>query len=300
MHKNGSLLTTPFARLEVSRDGERGLIGLALHPDFGSNHRVYVHYTTNEGGAHNRISRLTAAGDVASGETVVADLRLLGGSWNHNGGGIAFGPDGKLYVGVGENYQPSHAQSLGSVFGKVLRFNADGTIPTDNPYYATATGQNRAIWARGLRNPFTLAFDPARALLFINDVGQAAWEEINEGSRGANYGWPGSEGPVSSAGITPPRYAYPHDGAFISGFAIVGAAFYRPSSPSFGQEYVGDYFFGDFVNGWVGRLDPSHGDAVSIFATGLGHITSLAVGPDGSLYVAEGQEGSRKVTRISR
>jgi glucose/arabinose dehydrogenase len=299
--KNGALLATPFTTVNAQRQGERGLIGLTLHPNFASNHWVYVHYTTAEGGAHPRISRFTANGDVASGETVLVDLPPLFSSNNHNGGGLAFGPDGKLYVALGDNNQPTYAQGLTSVLGKVLRFNPDGTIPSDNPYYSSTTGVYRSIWARGLRNPFTLAFDPAGSHFFINDVGQGAWEEINQGSRGANYGWPSSEGPVNQAGITGPRFVYPHDGSFVAGQAIVGASFYRPATAAFGAEYIGDFFFADYVQGWIARLDPAHGDAVSIFARGLGYVSALGVGRDGYLYIGARVDGDQRVLmRIRR
>jgi glucose/arabinose dehydrogenase len=301
IYKNGTLLPTPFATVDAQRQGERGLIGLALHPNFASNHWVYVHYTTEQGGAHGRISRLTANGDVASGETVLVNLPALGSSLNHNGGGLAFGPDGKLYVAVGENGQESKSQSLSSVFGKVLRFNADGTIPADNPFYSGTSGINRAIWARGLRNPFTLAFDPGSNLFLINDVGAASWEEIDQGAPGANYGWPGTEGPTDRTDLTGPRFAYPHEGSFLAGQAIVGAAFYRPTSPVFGTEYVGDFFFADYVQGWVARMDPAHGDAVSIFARDLGFISALGVGRDGNLYLgARAPDERRVLLRIRR
>ena len=121
-----------------------------------------------------------------------------------------FGPDGKLYVAVGENANGANAQTLGNLLGKMLRINADGTIPTDNPFYGTATGKNRAIWALGLRNPFTFAFQPGTGRMFINDVGQNTWEEINDGIAGANYGWPDTEGATTDPRFAAPLYAYNH------------------------------------------------------------------------------------------
>jgi glucose/arabinose dehydrogenase len=147
--KNGALLATPFVSIAVDSNGERGLIGVTLSPTFANDGFVYVYSTRTAGGAHNRISRFTAAGDVAAGgsETTLVDLPLLSGATNHNGGGMHFGPDGKLYVGVGENANPPLAQDLSSPFGKLLRFNADGTIPNDNPFFATQAGIARAVWA---------------------------------------------------------------------------------------------------------------------------------------------------------
>jgi len=125
---------------------------------------VYVYYTATTPTVHNRISRFTAAGDVAApgSERVVMDLEDLTAATNHNGGAIHFGPDGKLYVAVGDNANGANAQSLATRKGKVLRINADGSIPADNPFQAATTGANRAIWALGLRNPFTFAFDRNR------------------------------------------------------------------------------------------------------------------------------------------
>ena len=109
---------------------------------------------------------------------------------NHVGGSVQVGRDGKLYVSHGENARDAQAQSLGSLLGKIVRLNRDGTIPTDNPFFARASGRNRAIWVRGLRNPFKFAFDPGAPRGFINDVGARTWEEINRLGKGRNYGWP--------------------------------------------------------------------------------------------------------------
>ncbi len=231
--KNGVLLATPFVTVSTSANGERGLLGVAFDPQFGSNGRVYLYYTTSSGGVHNRVSRFTANGDVAqAGETILVDLPGLSAATNHNGGALHFGPDGKLYVAVGDNATGSNAQSLTIPFGKMLRFNADGSIPTDNPFYGSTTGVNRAIWALGLRNPFSFAFDPNGSRMFINDVGQNTWEEINLGRAGANYGWPGTEGATSNSAYDGPLFTYAHtaNATLVTGAAIVGGAFYRPGS----------------------------------------------------------------------
>ena len=167
--KNGILLTTPFITLIVNGAGERGLLGIAFDPGFLSNNYVYLYYTTTLPTIHNRVSRFTANGDVVvpGSEVVLLDLNDLGAS-NHNGGALHFGPDGKLYISAGENAVSSNSQSLTTLLGKILRLNADGSIPTDNPFYATASGVNRAIWALGLRNPFTFAFQPGTGRMFID------------------------------------------------------------------------------------------------------------------------------------
>ena len=131
------------------------------------------------------------------------DLNNLSTASNHNGGGLHFGLDGKLYISVGENATRTNSQTLSNLLGKVLRINADGTIPSDNPFFNTATGQNRAIWALGLRNPFTFAVQPGTGRIFINDVGETTFEEINDGRPGANYGWPDTEGPTTDPRFVP-------------------------------------------------------------------------------------------------
>src|SRR5437762_4954172 len=145
--KNDVLLATPFLSVTVDPGGERGLLGVAFDPGFANNQWVYICYTVPGPPAHNRVSRFTASGDVAvpGSETVILELNDLSAASNHNGGAIHFGLDGKLYVAVGENANSANAQTLANLLGKVLRINADGTIPGDNPFYNIATGVNRAI-----------------------------------------------------------------------------------------------------------------------------------------------------------
>jgi glucose/arabinose dehydrogenase len=280
--ENGVLLSTPFVSLTVNDDGERGLLGIAFDPLFDSNHWVYVYYTATDGGTHNRVSRFTANGNVAApGETQILNLEPLGAT-NHNGGAIHFGPDGKLYVAVGENANSSNAQTLSNRLGKILRINKDGSIPEDNPFYGTAVGVNRSIWALGLRNPFTFAFNPADpGQMAINDVGASSFEEINAGAAGANYGWPTEEGipdPPNPAFVSP-IYAYGRD----QGTTISGGAFYSPAVQQFPADYAGDYFFADFGAGWIRRLDVATSQ-VSPFASGISNPVDVHVTPDGSLY----------------
>jgi len=305
--KNGALLPTPFHQFTVDANGERGLIGVAFHPDFANNGYVYVHYTATTPTAHNRISRLVANGDVSTGvETVLVDLPTLSSALIHNGGAIHFGPDGKLYASVGENGTAANAQNLAVVFGKILRFNDDGTIPTDNPFYGSQTGLARAVWAYGLRNPFTFAFQPGSTRMHINDVGEKTWEEINLGAAGANYGWPVSEGPDHlTPDITGPLFTYNHKaaippgsgpGGFVVGSAIVGGAFY-PASGNFPAAYRNSYFFADYPLQWVRRLDTvNQGDAYGFATNFSGSPVGLLVGIDGALYVLK-LDGS--ITRIS-
>lgn len=293
--KNGVLLPTPFVTLSVDSQGERGLLGVAFHPNFASNGYVYAHYTTTENGTHNRISRFTANGDVvlAGSELKLVELPALSSATNHNGGAIHFGLDGKLYVGVGDNADSSQASDLRNPKGKLLRFNDDGTPPSDNPFFATQTGLARAVWASGLRNPFTFAVRPSDGRIHINDVGQNTWEEINLGAPGASYGWPATEGPTNNSGVTAPLFTYKHSagapagsgpGGFFVGFAIAGGSFY-PAGGSFPAPWSGAYFFADYVSRFIGAIDLANGNAAYAFGSVSGSPVDVLAAADGSLLV---------------
>ena len=289
--RDGQLLATPFVRVTVNAAGERGLLGVAIDPFFPAQPFVYVYYTATTPAVHNRVSRFTASGDVAvaGSEVVLLDLPNLSAT-NHNGGAIHFGPDGMLYIGVGENAVGSNAQSLNTPLGKLLRISRDGSIPASNPFFGQTSGINRAIWALGLRNPFTFAFDPASARLLINDVGQDAWEEVNDGFAGANYGWPATEGPTTDPRFTAPLYAYSH--ASTGGCAITGAAFYPALPSAYPAEFSGDYFFAELCAGWIRQLDLSTGTATEL-VFGISSPVDLAIGLEGSLYyLARGSSGN--------
>jgi glucose/arabinose dehydrogenase len=225
--KNGALLSQPFLSLSVNSSGERGLLGVAFDPNFTSNGFVYVYYTTSSSPVHNRLSRFTASAanpDVVAGGSEVQLLNLpsLSSATNHNGGAIHFGTDGKLYIAVGENANGSNSQSLSTTLGKVLRINADGSIPSDNPFLGQTTGINQSIWAMGLRNPFTFAVDRTNGRIHVNDVGQDSWEEVNLGAAGANYGWPQIEGP-NPAGVAGRTYPI-HNYQIVTSSATIAAA----------------------------------------------------------------------------
>lgn len=301
--KNGALLATPFVTITVSSSGERGLLGVAFDPNFAANQFVYVYYTATTPQIHNRVSRFTANGDVAvaGSEIIVFELDNLSGATNHNGGAIHFGPDGKLYVAVGENANPANAQSLGNVLGKVLRINSDGTIPSNPTTFpgiaGSPSGNNRAIWSVGLRNPYTFSFQPGSGRMFINDVGQNTWEEINDGIAGSNYGWNSCEGACAppNANFRDPLFQYGHGGSATTGCAITGGAFYNPTTLNFPLEYVSKYFYAEFCSGWIRRFDPATGTATA-FATGISGPVDLVVTADGSLYYLA--RGSGAVFRV--
>ena len=290
--KNGRLLDAPFLKVEVDNFWERGVEGVALHPKFPEEPFVFVHYVRKQPFTHHVISRVTAEGDVvkAGSELVMIeaeDQSLKVGKYPgaHQGGAMRFGTDGKLYVTIGEHNTRDPAQSFESLHGKLLRFNADGSIPEDNPFRDKTAGKYRAIYAMGLRNPFGLAVDRASGRMFINDVGQELFEEIDEAAPGANYGWPAAEGLVGNQ----PEFAKPvHTYNRAMGVCISGGAFYQPAKsdgPHFPGAYLGKYFFADFMGGWLRVLDPAKPETSEPFAKRIPGPVDLASTPDGALLV---------------
>jgi len=300
--KNGALLPTPFLTVSVDPNGERGLLGVAFHPNFGSNNFVYVYYTVPGSPVHNRLSRFTANGDVVvpGSELPLLELNNLSTATNHNGGAIHFGIDGKLYVAVGDNANGANSQSFSTRLGKILRLNDDGAIPGDNPYFSSSTvlGLNKAIWALGLRNPFTFSFHPINGRMHINDVGQNTWEEVNLGAAGANYGWQIYEGfDGGDPNYTDPLIAYAHTTGTPTGCAITGGAFY--TGVKYPTEYADNYFYADFCSQFIYRLTPPDYTAQIAFATGLGKSAVDLQLYNGDLYYLTRDAGG-SVYRIER
>lgn len=294
--KNGTLLTTPFVSLTVNSSGERGLIGVAVDPDFATNHYVYLYHTVPGSPPHNRVTRYTADGDVAltGSDVTVIDLDPLSSATNHNGGAMHFGLDGKLYVAVGDNANGANAQNLDTYHGKLLRMNADGSIPGGNPF-TTGTEQRRRVWAYGLRNPYTFSIQPGTGKLFVNDVGQSTWEEINDATTGGlNFGWPSAEGNSANPAYTNPVYVYGHGGGTSGGCAITGGTFFNPASTNYPAQYAGRYFYQEFCNNWMGVLDLTVSPASnSLFASSLsGSGLAVTTGPDGNLYYLSRQNSA--------
>jgi glucose/arabinose dehydrogenase len=309
--KNGVLLGTPAITLAVSTESERGALCITPDPQFSSNHFVYIYYTTSAGSFQppaspkNRVSRFTLNGDTLSSEAIILN-NIFSDNKNHNGGWIQFGPDGKLYVSTGDGgLNSSNAQNVMNLSGKILRVNADGTAPTDNPFFSTAgaqacrlTGQGagacREIWCWGLRNPWRNTFDSS-GRLFIGDVGSSganAREEINVGIKGMNYGWPNVEGVANTPGYVDPIYTYPTGGTAITVGAFSNTGAYPP-------QYAGSLFFADEVKSFIRTLKYNAGNntaTVSDFATNAGNPAHLGNGPDGLLYYAS--YGTGQIRRI--
>ena len=290
MIKADAMLPTNFyAAANVDSSNERGCLGVVPDPAFATNHHVYLYCTTKVGSvSRNRVTRVTEANDVAvaGSERVIFELPDVptATKW-HMGGAMRFGTDGKLYIAVGnheDNPQPvatSNSQNLASAFGKVLRINADGTVPSDNPFFTNATAY-KAVWALGFRNPFVLDIQPGTGLTYIGDVGQGSWEEVNRGQAGGNYGWPAVEGAGTNASYINPVYAYAHS----VGCSITGTAFYNPTTAQFGVAYVGQFFFADFCNGAIKYFAPSTPNTVTTFASGIGNPTNIGIAPSGAMY----------------
>ncbi|MGK7389185.1 MAG: PQQ-dependent sugar dehydrogenase [Candidatus Cyclobacteriaceae bacterium M2_1C_046] len=282
--RDDKLLEDPFLTLEVDNYNERGIAGIAFHPDFELNNLFYVYYTV-AGANHNRVSRFTANGDysIPGSEEVLLDLDILSGTI-HNGGAMNFAPDGTLYIAVGDGARAENSQEKTTLLGKILRINDDGSIPEDNPFYNELEGKYRSIYAMGLRNPFTFDIHSSSGKIFTTDVGQADFEEINEIIAGGNYGWPIIEGYISNQ--TPPEnyqdpvYAYSHD----IGCAAVGAAFYDPEVFAFPSEYHNMFFFGDYCGGYIKMLDPESYKVKGIFASSIDRPLSFLVDSEGSFY----------------
>ena len=292
---------TPFLDLrgQISTANEEGLLGLAFDPDFAQNGFFYVNVINTNGDTEIRRYQVSAAdpdqADAASG-TLVITIDQPAGFTNHKAGWLDFGPDGYLYVALGDGGVANTAQNLDSLLGKLLRldvnadaFPADSTrnyaIPADNPFVGMAGADE--IWALGLRNPWRASFDRGLGDFYIADVGEATWEEIDLGQAGANYGWNIFEGPTQFSPGTPtggthtaPVYYYDHN----FGRSITGGYVYR--GPSEGLQ--GQYFFGDFISGKIATL---HFDGVSWVAVDR---TSQIVTDFGSvnLPASFGQDGA--------
>jgi glucose/arabinose dehydrogenase len=291
-------VTIPAGSMEVCTGSEMGLLGIAIDPAFALNGRIFLYRTEAVGGCAQDPSRTNqvvsttfANGEIGELDPILTGIRTDNG--NHDGGGLRIGPDGKLYVGVGDTgigdggppgaSTNPYSQSLGALEGKILRLELDGSAPSDNPFFNTL-GARPEIFAYGFRNPFRFGFDPLNGALWVGDVGQNTIEEIDRVAAGENHSWPYCEGslPVgcARAGDGLPAYEYPHDGEFAS---VTGGAF------AVGGDRVGEYYFADFVFGiiWRAVLDQARerfASAPDVVVTNAGGPADLVFGPDGALY----------------
>lgn len=280
----GRVLTDSFADIQVHDFFESGLLGLTVSPNFARDGYVYAFATVTP--EEQEIIRFTADGNRGVDRTIVKRGLPTGGAF-HNGGGMAFGPDGMLYFSIGDNTNRENAQSLNTLAGKISRITPAGDTPTDNPF-TTPTGSPRAVWALGFRNPFRFCFAPDGRLFSI-DVGSDGFvrrEEINLVQRAANHGWPIVEGfgsgSTAADAYTDPIYAYHEEGA-----APCGIVYY--SGTHFPADYSGNLFHVEYTLERIYRVVLDGNNVVSheLFADVEGGPVDLVQGPDGALYYCE-------------
>lgn len=300
--KDGRLQPTPFLDITGqvgSLGSEQGLLGLAFHPKFSQNGYFFVNYTDQDGNTH--IARFIARGDAADPASEKRLLFVQQPFANHNGGGLAFDPSGMLVIGLGDGGSQGdpygNGQSKNTFLGKLLRLNVDTgdpyAIPADNPF--ASAGGRAEIWYFGLRNPWRFSFDRQTGDLWIADVGQDLWEEIDfvpaGKTGGLNFGWNAMEGKhpykgVDQPGFTPPVAEYSH----AYGCAVTGGYVYRGSAL---PAWQGVYFFGDYCSGRVWGLPspPNDTQPVQLYQTNF-KISTFGVDDAGELYLADYAGGS--------
>lgn len=314
--QNGSVLATPFVDIQsrLEDGGEKGLLGLALHPQFAQNRRFFVNYTTRRltGGLQSVIAEYQVS-PTDPNRADLAERILLTVNQpfdNHNGGQLAFGPDGFLYIALGDGGDAgdplNRAQNLRVLLGKILRIDVNGNnssngqygIPTDNPFANGVNGEPE-IWAFGLRNPWRFSFDSNGGRLFAGDVGQNSFEEVDIITRGGNFGWRIMEGahcfsPPSGCDQTNlilPIAEYGHS----EGSAVIGGFVYRGSAI---PQLQGSYIFGDLTSHAIWRLvEASPTWTRTTLIPGAPTISSFGQDQAGELYVLDFDNGT--VLRIS-
>ncbi len=323
--KNGALLPTPvYIVPRVNDYSDRGLIGIALDPNFAQNGHMYLSYTyENTPGANysgpktGQIIRVTVVGDTASDSTKVVLVGKVTGdgtkpscenfatssdciasdAQTHSMGALRFGPDGKLYASLGDgagfdqaDSRAMRSQNLNSLAGKLLRINKDGTAPTDNPFYSGDPNANRSkVWAYGLRNGYRFNFRPSNGAIYLGDVGWSTWEELNIVSRGANLGWPCREGMVkvpeyNCEATNAQNPAYVYDHSVGSG-AVSGGTF--PDNNAYPTEYMGSFYMADYAQNWIKkvRVDASNNVlGADNFISDAGGPVDILTGLGGNIF----------------
>ena len=313
---NGAVLAQPFVDIaaKTTVSGERGLLSIAFDPRYAQNGRFYLYYTDTNGDI--AIDRMTVSSDANTANPASA-VRLLTiphpGFSNHNGGQLAFGPDGYLYLGTGDgggSGDPSgNAQNLNVLLGKMLRLDVSGatyTIPPDNPYVGQA-GRRAEIWASGVRNPWRFSFDRTERLLYIADVGQGEREEVDIAAitqAGNNYGWRTMEGTAcynaatcDKTGLFIPQVEYQHGANDVNGCSITGGYVYRGAAL---PEIAGQYFYSDYCKGFLKSFTYRNGaaGAVTTWDVGsIGNVVSFGEDGAGELYMLSSNGRVYRITK---
>ncbi len=280
--QNADQVTTPVTIGVIAAATDRELGAVELDPNFAENGHFYVAYTTRD--YHDRLSRFTIANDTLdlTSEFVLLDEADSGAM--HHGNTVLFGQDGKLYWAFGDNALNTNGQDLSTIYGKILRLNPDGTIPEDNPFYNSPNAR-KEIYAYGFRNPFRMTFTPNGNLL-VGDVGDKAWEELNNVVAGGNYGWPSAEGACDGCGYIDPIYEYPHTPPPVRAGSITTVTVYNGTALP--EQYQNKVFISDYTLRWVKMLtfDPDYTTVLNeqTLDTEAGTTVQLLPGPDGNLY----------------
>ena len=291
VYENGKLRPTPlFTVPDVEPGGESGLMSVALHPQFASNHFLYLSYAYNSGGTQVRVARYRETpGGLTDRQVIIEGIPA---AQYHAGCRLRFGPDGKLYITTGDATKRELAQKLDSLAGKILRLNDDGTVPTDNPFVGKANARPE-IWAYGSRNAQGIDFQPGSNLLFETEHGPSGFDgpgggdEVNIIERGKNYGWPVIHHRATQAGMESPLLEYTPACAPASGM------FYRGSAlPAF----KGNFFFGCLRGERIIRVTLDGRRVVSeenLLEGKYGRIRDIAEGPDGLIYFSTSNRDGR-------
>jgi glucose/arabinose dehydrogenase len=304
--RNGRRIEKPFLDIsdQITTGGERGLLGLAFHPNFPTNPHFYVDYTDERGDTVVSVWTVSSDADVADTGSEQVVLHVAQPFANHNGGALQFGPDRDLYISLGDGGSSGdpqgNGQNLDTLLAKILRIDVDHPsgdkaygIPADNPFVGRS-GARPEIWLTGLRNPWRMSFDRATRDLWIGDVGQGSFEEIDvvrAGSPGGqNFGWNTLEGfhcfrssGCDQNGLTPPVTEYSHDGGNCS---VTGGYVYRGKAH---PDLAGGYFFGDYCSGRIWAIDASDNEVREpTIVLESGHsISSFGEDAAGELYVTD-------------
>ena len=302
--RDGALVAQPFLDINpiVQTSGEQGLLGLAFHPNYPDDGRFFVYYTEQDGRQAVVSYRVSGDPDIADPNSATVMLRMDDFAGNHNGGSLAFGPDGLLTIATGDGGgggdPRGSGQSLATYLGKILRVDVDSAegeraygIPGDNPFIAT-DGAFPEIWITGLRNPWRTSFDRTTGDFWIGDVGQNAFEEIDvvrAGTSGQNFGWNVTEGfhcyiasTCDTNGLVGPVTEYSHD----FGCSVTGGYVYRGTAV---PTLAGGYLFGDYCSGRIWAIDPTATETREprvVLETGR-NVSSFGEDEAGELYVAD-------------